>query len=156
MTPGESLPSSDRLADQAFAVAASAYAGTPDRWDLAVRAAISALFDFLANRPSEATSCLAPDGPLGAEDLAERDRLIKRFATLLEPGFELAAEPPSPVVTDAVGGGIYEIVRGFGRERRLQELRTAIPDATVVALTPFVGAKVAAEVAGATNMHTDR
>jgi hypothetical protein len=124
------------LADEAFAVTAEAFARMPGDWELAIQSAIAALFVFLASRPDQTTACFVEDG-LGPTALARRDRTIDRFVELLRPGFATTSMPPPPVVAEAIGGGIYEVVRGHVLERRLEELPAAIPDATAVALSPF-------------------
>jgi hypothetical protein len=143
------------FADLAFEAAADAYVSTPDRWELAVRAAIAGLFDFLAQRPDEATACLVGDGAAGSDGIARHERLIERFTALLRPGFEIAETPPAPVVTEAIGGGIYEVVRRYALERRLDQLPSAVPDATVVALAPFVGPDAARALASSTNVQAE-
>lgn len=145
----------DELADQAFAVTATAYAGTPERWELAVHAGIAALFGFLAERPTRIAACIVEDWGSGPTGLAQRDRTIDRFTSLLQHGFETAPAPPPAVVAEAIGGGIYEIVRGHAREGRLAELPAAVPDATVVALAPFVGQAAANELARTTKVQSE-
>jgi hypothetical protein len=136
MTAG-SLPSDEHsFADQAFAATAQAYATAPDGWDLAVRAAIARLFEFLAERPDETRACItAMSGALSV-----RDATIDRFAELLRPGFATSPTTPPAVVAEAIGGGIYELVRSHVVERRISELPGAAANATIVALSPFVGA----------------
>ncbi|HWM10674.1 MAG TPA: hypothetical protein VNO82_15075 [Solirubrobacteraceae bacterium] len=149
MTSGGAAPPGGAFADQAFAAAAGAYARTPGEWEQAIRAAIAELFGFLSRHRSQTLACMAGDGDAGREALTDRDRVIARFATLLAPGFDAASAPPPPVVAEAIGGGIYELVRAYALERRLGELPDAVPDATVVALSPFLGAQGASAVAGA-------
>jgi hypothetical protein len=144
------------LEDQAFAAAANAYAQSPGHWERAVGAAIAALFRFLANRPGATTACVVEHGADGRDAVVRRDRLILRFTVLLDPAFESAEVQPPEVVAEAIGGGIYEIVRGHAREGRLAALPDAIPDAIVVALSPFVGPDAAAELASSTNVQTER
>ena len=139
MSSGGAWPPRESFADQAFAAAADAYAATPESWELAVHAAITAVFVFLADRPAETKACIVGDCGSGPAALARRDRVLERFAGLLEPGFAEAVNPPPPVVAEAIAGGIYELVRCHVFERRLDLLPDAIPDATVVALSPFVG-----------------
>jgi hypothetical protein len=155
MTAAGGLPSGASLADRAFAACANACSSSPDRWAGSVRAAIDALFELLSSHPDQARACLADDSS-GRDALARRDRMLDRFAELLRPGFAIAATPPPTVVADAITGGIYEIVRGHVLDGRLGELPAAVPDATVVALSPFVGMgdalAVAESVHGATSV----
>lgn len=144
-----------QFADQAFAVAADAFAGTAESWERGVQAAIAELFDFLAQRAGETKACVVTDCGGGAEALARRDRTIERFTQLLQPGFSAATAPPPPVVAEAIGGGIYELVRGHVLERRLEHLPSAAPDATVIALSPFIGPDGAAALASSTSLQAD-
>jgi hypothetical protein len=142
--------------DQAFAAAAAAYAATPHGWERAVRAAIAALFEFLVDQPAQTSACVVGERGAGRDGLARRDQLIDRFAALLRPGFAATDRPPPPVVAEAIGGGIYELVRSHVLERRLDRLTEAIPDATVVALSPFLGPAGALQVAYAKNVQAAR
>ncbi len=151
-----SAPPGETFADQAFAAAATAYAATPHGWERAVQAAISALFEFLVDQPAQTSACVVGEQGAGRDALARRDQLIDRFAALLRPGFDAAARPPPPVVAEAIGGGIYELVRSYVLERRLDRLPEAIPDATIVALSPFLGPADALEIAHAKNVQAAR
>ena len=144
MTPADGAPAVEgaSFADRAFAVTAEAYADTAGGWELSIQAAIAALFDFLAERPGETNACVLADREgSGRDTLAHRDRTIERFVELLRPGFAAAPMPPPPVVGDAIGGGIYALVRCHVLERRRDELPAAASDAAFVALSPFMGAE---------------
>jgi hypothetical protein len=147
MTTGSAAPPGQSFADAAFAAAADAYARAPGGWELAIRSAIGGLFDFLAGQPAQTNACIVGDCGVGPGALAERDRALDRFVELLRPGFATAAMPPPPVVAEAIAGGIYELVRRHVLERRLEDLPAAVPDATIVALSPFVGIDDATEIA---------
>jgi hypothetical protein len=141
MTSGDTPGPRSSFVDDAFAVTAAAYAREPGGWENAVQAAIGQLFDFLASRPAQTNACIVDHCGAGLDALAHRDRVLDRFVELLRPGLAAAATPPPPVVAEAIAGGIYELVRGHVLERRLDELPAAVPDATVVVLSPFTGAK---------------
>lgn len=147
-------PAESRFVDQAFSAAAKAYARWTDSWELAVHAAIAELFKFLADRRTETRACIAEG--CGRAALARRDCTIERFTKLLEPGFALPDTPPPPVVADAIGGGIYEIVRAHALEDRLEVLPDAAAAATVVALAPFTGVPAATDVASSGPAPTNR
>jgi hypothetical protein len=133
--------------DEAFAAAAAAFEREPGGWERAVEVAVARLFTFLADHPERTKTCIVADHGVGA--LGHRDQAITRFAAFfLRQGFERDGAPP-PVVAEAIGGGIYEIVRGHVLERRLSDLPAAAPDATVVALSPFVGPERALDLARA-------
>jgi hypothetical protein len=156
MTAGAARPFDSSFADQAFAATADAYTRAPDGWEHAVHAAIAGLFDFLASHAAQTKACIVADCGASPDALAGRDRTIERFVELLQPGVGAVATPPPPVVAEAIGGGIYELVRGHVLELRLEELRDAIPDATIVALSPFIGASGAIELVGSKNVQAGR
>lgn len=152
MTAESTVPARQSFADEAFAAAADSYAGVSGSWELAIQSAIVGLFRFLADRPDQTNACIAEDFGSGTPALARRDHTINRFVKLLSPGFA-AADAPPPVVAEAIGGGIYEVVRSHVLERRLAELPAAAPNAMIVALSPFVGFDDALELAAAENVH---
>lgn len=139
------------FADEAFAATAEAYASAPGSWEHAVQAAIARLFDFLATRAEQAESCLVGDSGTARAELRRRDELLDRFTSLLQPGFAAAPTPPPELVAEAIGGGIFEIVRGHALERRLGSLPEAAPDATIVALAPFMGMSGAIDLTHSTS-----
>lgn len=149
MTARAAEPRGQTFADEAFAAAAAAYAQTPGSWELAIQSAIAGLFDFLAGRPDQTRACMVDGGDAGSEAITRRDQTIHRFVELLRPGFAAAVPPPPPVVAEAIGGGIYELVRSHALESRLEVLPEAAPDATVVALAPFMGSDDAIQLAAA-------
>jgi hypothetical protein len=153
MSVGGARPPSVSFADEAFAAAANAYARTSENWERAIHAAIADLFDFLADHPAQTTSCLIVDCGVSPQALERRDRLIEHFTQFLRPGFSMSAAPPPPIVGEAIGGGVYEMIRGHVLDRRLDELGAAVPHATVVALSPFIGAARAMRLANSTTVH---
>lgn len=156
MSVAGSSPLADTFADQAFSATAEAYTSASGSWEQAVHAAIAALFAFLAARAPQTSACVVAEYGTGQDALASRDRTITRFVELLQPGFEARTPAPPPVVGEAIGGGIYELVRSHALERRLDELPEAVPDATIVALSPFIGATEAIDLAARTNVQASR
>jgi hypothetical protein len=136
------------FADRAFRVATDAYAASPASWERSVQSALAELLAFLAGESEQTEGCvaLAPGGHPGT--LEHREELVERFATLLSPGFE-TPQPPPPIVAEAIGGAILELVRIHVKERRVDDLPSALPTATLIVLTPFVGPKQAGELATA-------
>lgn len=129
------MPAS-QTSDEAFTVAAEAFVGAAGGWAEAVHAALAALLDHLAAAPARSRSCLTETDPAAAD---RRDRNLERFAELLEPGYELADPRPPAIAAEAVTGGIFELIRSYALEDRVDALPYALPVATVIALTPFVG-----------------
>jgi hypothetical protein len=143
----------DSFADEAYAVTAAAYARAPGEWEAAVREAIAGLFGFLSGQAGQTKACVAGEHAHGLQAIASRDREIERFVALLQQGYEGPSSPPA-VVAEAIGGGIYEIVRSHALDRRLDELPASAPAATVIALSPFVGSERANAVAATGRVQT--
>lgn len=157
MTTGDATAASGRFAEEAYAATADAFARAPGSWESAVLEAIASLFEFLAERPDQTRACLLRPAGAPGDAFARRERAVERFAQLLlQPGFEAVADPPPPVLKDAIAGGIHELVCGYARERRLAELPAAVPNAAVVVLSPFVGNVAAHERANAASLQTRR
>lgn len=135
------------FANRAFRVAADAYQASPAGWAPAIRSALAELLAFLADQREQTETCVAIAPGEHPAALARRDEVVEQFTSLLDPGFAIPAQPPPPVVAEAVGGGILELIRIHVEERRVGDLPSALPHATLIALTPFVGAKRAGELA---------
>lgn len=122
-----------------------AYLGGSD-WPHAVRDGLHAFFAFMACNPATATlgglDIFA--GGNVAQERQERSR--QRFQALLGPGFEQYPET-SPVVAEAVGGAIAELLYQRLRTKDPRRLYEMAPAAAFVALSPFVGAEAATAIA---------
>lgn len=134
-----SAPPDEPFADRAFRVAADAYAAAPAGWERAIQSALAALLAFLARQPEQTETCVAIAPGADRAALARRDEVVERFSTLLDPGFAIPPERPPSIVAEAIGGSILELIRIYVEERRVDDLPSALPNATLIALTPFVG-----------------
>jgi AcrR family transcriptional regulator len=125
-----------------------AYDAEPD-WRTAIRAAISALFDFLASEPAFAHLALV-DARVATDRTAERaSKGVSVYAQLLMPGFEAARgrNGPPAVAVEAIVGGIFELCLSYTLQGRAEVLSELVPRATYFALAPFVGPEEAARLA---------
>jgi AcrR family transcriptional regulator len=131
-----------------LAIVERAYAAAPD-WRTGVRAAIAALFDFLASEPSFAHMALV-DALIATPQTADRaNRGMTAYAPLLMPGLEesSAEKRPPEVTIEAITGGIFELCFSYALQRRISELSELVPRATYFALAPFIGTEEAARLA---------
>jgi len=64
---------------------------------------------------------------------------------LLEPGFELAPDPP--IVAEATSGAIYALLYDIDLHRVPGRLAELVRMSTYISLAPFVGAEAAYKVA---------
>ena len=122
-------------------------------WRLGVRAAISALFAFLASEPAYARLALV-DALTATRRTAERATDgVAAYAEMLIPGAEEATDlmlPPA-VTIEAIAGGLHELCLTYvllGRTKNLSEL---LPRATYFALAPFIGPEQAGHVVAGLN-----
>lgn len=135
------------LADRAFSATAEAYVQTSAGWTHAVRAGLTALFRFLAANATEVGPCIDQQSRSGLDGLDRRDALLTRFAELLAPGYVEGSRRPPAVVAEAISGSVFELIHIHAAEGRLDELPDAVPAATAIALTPFVGSDEAERLA---------
>jgi AcrR family transcriptional regulator len=133
---------------KALACAERAYAAA-EEWQLGVRAALAALFDFLAEERAFAHLALV-DALVATARTAERSNLaIAAFAKMLVPRVEEAPGQgaASAVTVEAIAGGIFDLCLHYAFQGRIGELPELVPSATFIALAPFLGGKEAARVA---------
>lgn len=115
-------------------------------WPHGFRAALQAMFSFLAGDPAW-TRAMVLEAPAAGPVLLERiDEGIDRFAGLLAPGSE-QAPGMGAIGAEATAGAIYALhyrqIRKAGPER----LPEVVPACTYVGLAPFIGAERALAVA---------
>jgi AcrR family transcriptional regulator len=120
----------------------------PD-WRTGIREGIHSLTEYLASEPSFASLALMGTTVATPRAIKLSDRGVSSYAQLLSPGYEelpKSKRPPS-IALDAIAGGLQEVFLHYAAHGRLQELPELTPDATYIALAPFVGAEEAARVA---------
>jgi AcrR family transcriptional regulator len=133
---------------KALASAERAYAAEPD-WRSGVRAAIAALFDFLASERSFAHLAFV-DALTATPSTADRSNMgMLAYGQLLVPGYEEAptAQRPPAVTIEAIAGGVVELCLSHALQESIGELPGLVPPATYFALAPFIGAEEAGRVA---------
>jgi AcrR family transcriptional regulator len=136
--------------DKALALVEQAYRSQPD-WPLGVRAGIAALFRFMAAEPAYAHLSMM-DVMAATERTAERAfKGASSYSQMLLPGLDYSPNGTRPpdVTVEAITGGLFELCLHLAMQDRMPTLPTLIPRATYFALTPFIGAKAASEIATA-------
>lgn len=115
-------------------------------WLDGVRAGVRALLEFLASEPALAhLACV--DILIAYPHVAGRvEEANSAYAELLDMdlGVGAPADPSSPIVTEAIVGGVFELLHDYimrGLTRRLPELTDHV---VYIALTPFMGREEAA------------
>jgi AcrR family transcriptional regulator len=136
----------DLAAVQSYAAALAASRRAAD-WPHAVRSGLGALCNYLAAEPPLAETVIVEVHAAGEQALRRHEEALGSLVgLLLEPGYELAPATP-PFASEAIAGAIdsllYEAIRAGGGPR----VRAIAPTLTYIALSPFSGPEVAAEVA---------
>jgi AcrR family transcriptional regulator len=120
-------------------------------WPNAVHTGLQALLGFFAAEPSFA-HCALVDAPSASERAASLlAQGITAYVGMLELGYkELGAgqPPPPPIAAEAIACALHELCFGYVVHGRARELSDLVPEATFLALTPFIGGAAAAQVAG--------
>jgi AcrR family transcriptional regulator len=131
-----------------LAIVERAYDAEPD-WRAGVRAAVAALFDFLASEPAFAHMALVDALIATPLTAARSNKGMIQYTELLAPGLDEARgeKPPTAVAIEAIAGGIFELCLSYTARGHISELSELAPWATYFALAPFVGAENAATVA---------
>jgi len=107
----------------------------------ALEAGFAAFLGFAAGEPELAWLCVVEVLAAGPRALARRDEALRRFADFLEEGrAEMGASDVSPLLTEVVVGGIYEVIYARILKGDAALLPELLPDIMFVWLAPFVGA----------------
>lgn len=126
------------------AIMGEAFASQPD-WPAGVRAGIQAMLEFLASEPAYA-HLVCVDILVAFPNMTERmDAASSSYAELLEVGLGGGTQSASSIVSEAIVGGVFELLHDYvlrGKTKRLPELAD---HASYIALTPFIGSEAAAE-----------
>lgn len=135
----------DLAAVQSYAAALAASRRAPD-WPHAVRSGLAALCNYFAAEPPLAETVIVEVHAAGEQALRRHEESLAQLVRLLEPGYELAPDAP-PIAAEAIASAIdallYDAIRAGGGPR----VRAMAPTLTYIALSPFTGPEVAAEVA---------
>ena len=125
-----------------------AYSAETD-WRAAVRAGLAAELRFLAMHPELARIGFLEVYAAGSQLLELRETELQLVTAALEPGYrqKRRSAPPHPIVSEAIAGGIYQLMRELVLHQGPEQLPSLSADVTYAALAPFTGAKAAASVA---------
>jgi AcrR family transcriptional regulator len=135
----------DSSGAQIVAAVLPVFRRNPD-WTHGVRAAVGALFNFLASRPSIAQLLLCEVYAAGPKAVERRDRSLQPLAALLTEGVALSPEIPA-ITTEVIGGGISRLAYRQIKDGGASSLPGLAAICTYYALAPFIGAEAACEVA---------
>jgi AcrR family transcriptional regulator len=118
-------------------------------WPNAIRAGLQALFGFFAAEPSFA-HCALVDAPSASERAAAlMVQGIAGYVPMFATGFSESApqQNPPPISAEAIASALHELCFAHVVKDRAHELADLLPEATFIALAPFIGGQAAAEIA---------
>ena len=135
---------------EALRVTAEAYAGHAASWPAAAAAGLHALVGYLTSEPAHARLILVDTFAASPESIQVRSEAVGAFAAYLQPGHEQAAlrgmHAPE-IATEAVVGGIWQILHHYVEHDSIAELPRAGAQIAYFALVPFIGPAEAAAAA---------
>jgi AcrR family transcriptional regulator len=136
----------DRSSRRALAAVLASFQAAPS-WPEAVRASLGTLLEYIAAEPEFARLGLFEVLAAGPEARQRAQARTEAFTAMLTPGSPGGAVKAPTVMGALVAGGVWGVIQHHiihGRAARLPELT---PQLSYVALTPFIGAAEAAQVA---------
>ncbi len=137
----------DASGAQMLAAVVPAIRRAPD-WPAAVHRAYAAMCGFMAAEPDFARLRAVEAYAAGPAALARRDRAGEELLELLlEMAPQEVLEKMEPLALEAISAAIYALVYDYVSSDGPKELPRAVPVATYLALTPFIGPERACEVA---------
>jgi AcrR family transcriptional regulator len=115
-------------------------------WPQGVRAAMGALFNFLASRPALARLVIVEVYAAGPGAVGRREEALRPLEVLLAEG--RARSPAVPAIAeDVIAGAIVTLAYKQIRDSGPEGLPALAPICTYLALAPFIGAEVACAAA---------
>jgi len=139
------LAAIDSAGAQIVAATTPAHRRAPD-WATGIRAALGALFNFLAAHPALANLIMVEAYAAGPEAMARRSEALRPFEVLIAGGPEFSPET-SQLAIDGIAGAIYQLSYRRLRESGPEALPALAPVCTYIALCPFLGPEEACRVA---------
>ncbi|MHB8242733.1 MAG: TetR/AcrR family transcriptional regulator [Solirubrobacteraceae bacterium] len=118
----------------------------PD-WPRAVRAGIAGLFSLLSRESNFAYLALVDSLVASARTAAQTQTALKAYERRFLRGMRHAGHTASPVASEAIVGGLFELCVSYTLQGRAQEIATLAGPATYIALAPVIGRKQAAQIA---------
>lgn len=127
----------EELAGRAVRVTAAASAGETD-WPTAVEKGMRGFLQHIVDDRLFARIAFFELPTAGAAALDRADALSKRFTSFLEPeALPADVRPLPPVVSEAIGGGIWAVIQHEIAGGRLLTLPDMAPEISALALTPL-------------------
>jgi AcrR family transcriptional regulator len=150
------------LATQEFAMAAALErvvqtAGALQSWPQRVRAGLSAFLSYVAEEPALARTCMVEALSAGPAAVERYEKSQQAFVSLFKLGRDVSphgADLPE-TLEEAIIGGVFWIVYQRLAVGELSTVPELLPELVEFALTPYLGAEAAREVASGDDDHPD-
>jgi AcrR family transcriptional regulator len=123
---------------QIMALAASAFFSERE-WPERVWEAIRATTQFEASHPIITHIGHVESHAVGAPAIQRIDDTRAAFTIFLQEGSQYASEPPTRTAMEAIAGAIFEIGYRQARQGHSERISRLAPNATYLALAPFMG-----------------
>lgn len=121
----------------------------PGRWPERIHRGLGMLLHILAGEPAFAALAVVEVMAAGPRALQRRRALLAGFTVFFADAPRRASTPRvPPVVVEAVVAGIYGVIFDHVVDGRVAELPERLPELSYFTLSPFVGPRAAAAVAG--------
>jgi len=150
------------LATQEFAMEAALErvvetAGALQSWPQRVRAGLTAFLSYVAEEPALARTCMVEALSAGPAAVERYEKSQQAFVSLFKLGRDVSphgADLPE-TLEEAIIGGVFWIVYQRLAAGELSTVPELLPELVEFALTPYLGAEAAREVASGDDDHPD-
>jgi len=124
-------------------------AGETDEWPLQVEAGLSAFLRYVIEEPDFARTCMVEALTAGPEAIRCYEESLQTFISLFKLGRDVSPQAGDlpETMEEALVGGLFWIVHKRLVLDRAETLAELLPELVEFALTPYVGAEAAREVA---------
>lgn len=144
------------LAAQEFAMSAAldrvvSAAGEIDNWPQRVRAGLAAFLGYVAEEPALARTCMVEALAAGPNSVRYYEESLQSFVSLFQVGRDVSpfGRGLPETLEEALIGGVFWILYQRLLLAETDELGDLLPQLVEFALTPYLGAEAAREVADA-------
>jgi AcrR family transcriptional regulator len=142
------------LATQEFAMSAAlervvAAAGSLDEWPFRVRAGLGAFLDYVVEEPALARTCMVEALSAGPAAVRYYEESQQAFVSLFRLGRDVSPHGAGlpETLEEAIIGGVFWILYQRLTVARPEAIPELLPELVEFALTPYLGAEAAGEVA---------
>lgn len=135
------LEAIDTSAERAFGAVARTFMNAGGDGPIAAHRSLDMLLTVLAANPALASLAILAPEHLDRRDAAHRMGLLDVFSDFLGPGLAAIghAPPRLEIVAAVLSGGIFDVLKQHAEERRMHDLRRALPAVSHICVSVFFG-----------------